>query len=849
MAAGVQAQRLPPTAVPQSYSLHFTPDLLAATFTGEETIHLTLATPSSTVTLNSVDLLISDVQAGNASIATVPGHASYDTAQEQATLTFAVPLPAGPNTVTLRFAGKLSSQLRGFYLSRSGTHTYAVTQFEATDARRAFPSFDEPALKATFDISVTAPRADEVIGNMDTVADTPTGSTSHTVTFRMTPRMSTYLVAMVVGEFACERTVSDGTPIRVCAVPEKARLTHWAAGDAKSLLAYYNSYFGVRYPLPKLDMIALPDFEAGAMENFGAITFRETALLVDDRSTRDAKKGITETVAHEMAHQWFGDMVTMQWWNNLWLNEGFATWMASKASAHLHPGWGFPEDAAESLDGVMTADAHGTTRAVRAEANTPAEIDQMFDAVTYEKAGAVIGMVENWVGEAPFQKGVQAYLKAHLYANATAEDFWNAETAATHQPVDAVMRSFVDQPGVPLVTVEESSAGKYRVGQSRFALSAGHEDAGSHEAWVLPVCTTGRAGLQACTLLGGKPTDLTAIASPVFADARDKGYFRTLYTPTESEALVREAEVKLTPAERIGFVGNQWALVEAGREPVGSYLDLALALRADPDAVVLDLMLGKLALVDTTIATPAQSAQLHALELANWGPLYYALPAPTEADSEALQSRRALLFTLLGRAGDPGVLREAQRVTKALFAGKDPHDGGTADEAVALAAQGGTPQFYESLQAVALRVEDPGLAEEALHLLPQFRDPALVQRTLEFATSGRVRNQDSWVLLAQLLAQPESREQAWTWVRTHWSAVEAQLTGSSGAHFVEAVGTFCSAGIREQAVSFFAGHPVAASDRSLAQALDRSAACIRTQARQQPELTRWLAEHPSSTQQ
>ena len=848
------AQRLPSAAVPQAYTLHLTPDLQAGTFTGEETIRLTLAKPSRTVTLNSLDLAISDVHAAVSNVrvaraadATLTGTVTYDTANEQATLAFPIPLAAGPNTLTLRFAGKLSSKLRGFYLSHSGPHTYAVTQFEATDARRAFPCFDEPALKATFDISVTAPRGDEVIGNMDVATDHADGPALHVVSFRTTPRMSTYLVAVIVGEFACEKTSSEGTPIRVCAVPEKGKLTHWAAAEAKSLLAFYDGYFGIRYPLPKLDMIALPDFEAGAMENFGAITYRETALLVDDRSTRDAKKGVTETVAHEMAHQWFGDLVTMQWWNNLWLNEGFATWMASKASAHLHPGWGFEEDAAESLDGVMTEDAHGTTRAIRAEANTPTEIEQMFDGVTYQKAGAVIGMVENWVGETPFQQGVQAYLKAHLYANAKAEDFWDAQTAVTHRPVDRVMRSFIDQPGVPLVQVDGFADGPLVVRQTRFAVSP--EAAGElRTPWQVPVCVAGGERSEVCALLGAAAEPLPRGSSPAFVDAHDKGYYRTLYSQEQTVALTAAAEHELTPAERVGLIGNEWAMVDADREPVGRYLDMALALRAEGNAVVLDLLLGKLAQVDTVIATPAQAAQLRQLELSTWGPLYRALPAPAETDSEALQSRRALLFTLLGRADDPAVLREAQRVTEALFAGKDPHDGGTADEAVALTARHGSAQLYGSLQAVSQNVKDPGLAEEALRLLPQFRDPALVQRTLEFATSGQVRNQDSWVLIAELLSEPESREQAWVWVQAHWPAVASQLTGSSGAHLVEAVGTFCSARLRSEAQSFFAQHPVKASDRVLAQALDHSAGCIRTRERQQPQLAVWLAEHQPAAQ-
>ena len=486
-AMAMHAQRLPGGVQPEHYVLRLTPDLKTASFTGDEAIDVTLSQPSSSITLNAAEIDFKTVTATVAGKES-PAQVALDKDKQQATFTFASPLPAGPVTLKIAYSGILNGQLRGFYLSKTERRNYAVTQFEPTDARRAFPSFDEPAMKATFDITLTVDKGDTAISNTNIVSDVPTAQGRHTIHFAVTPKMSTYLVAFLVGDFECVSGSADGVPIRSCATPDKVALGKYALSAAEFVLHYYDTYFGIKYPMPKLDMIALPDFEAGAMENFGAITYRETDLLIDEKTaSENDKKNVAQVVAHEMAHQWFGDMVTMQWWNNLWLNEGFATWMENKPVAAWKPEWKIPEDVAEGLNSTLNLDAQKVTRTIRAEANTPDEINEMFDGITYGKAGAVLGMVENYLGEETFRQGVHNYLNAHIYGNATAEDFWGAQTENSHKPVDKIMSSMVAQPGEPLLTFDRANNGKVTVSQERFFLNA-KDATGAEQTWTIPVC-------------------------------------------------------------------------------------------------------------------------------------------------------------------------------------------------------------------------------------------------------------------------------------------------------------------------------------------------------------------------
>ncbi len=721
-----------------------------------------------------------------------------------------------------------------------------MTQFEATDARRAFPSFDEPALKATFDVTLVVDAGDTAISNMKIVSDRAgPAAGKHTVQFATTPRMSTYVVAFLVGDFKCTEGKSDGLPIRVCATPDKVGLTRFALGAAKQTLRDYNRYFGIKYPLSKLDLVAVPDFAAGAMENFGCITFRETALLVNKRDgTLPAKKEVAETVAHEMAHLWLGDLVTLAWWDNLWLNEGFATWMETKEAAKEHPKWRIEQDAAVGKNRTMDEDASRTTRAVRARAETPAEINEMFDDIAYDKAGAVIAMVENWVGEEAFRKGIQAYVAAHQYGNATAEDFWNAQTRVSGLPVDTVTKSFVEQPGVPVVTLTSGGAGVPAT-QHRFFLSGAARETSlvgvADQEWTIPVCIKSAS----CQLLTAQTRELQAGPGEQFfyANAGDKGYYRTEYALEQLKTIVAHAETSLTPPERIGLLGDEWALMRAGQGPVGEFLDLVLAVKQDPNATVMESALGRVTTIESRIATDEDRERMDKVVRREFGGVYAGLDKGGWFESEEREELRQTLFAALGRAGDPAVLAEAVIETQALLAGQKPTDTAVAAATMALAAAKGNAAMYEKILRLAQSSADPDLKQNALRTLTRFQAPDLVARTLKYAVSDQVRSQDSWMLIAQLLSRRETQDAAWAFVQQHWDEITQRETENSETRIVEAAGAFCTVERRDEVTSFFAAHPVASARRTLAKSIDSIDDCIHLRTTQEPELQRWLDAH------
>ncbi len=488
------AQRLPDIATPENYKLTFTPDLDKATFEGDETITIKVLKATPEITLNAVDISFHDVSITSDGV-TQKAKVTPEKEKEMVVLSVDKPLAAGPATIHITYSGILNNEMRGFYLGKDNEgRKYAATQFEATDARRAYPSFDEPDYKATFDITAVADKDMVAISNGKVASDTPNGD-KHTIRFTPTPKMSSYLAALVVGHFEYIEGSVDGIPIRVWSTPGKKEMGRFALDVAEHVLTYYNNYFAIKYPYGKLDLIGLPDFSAGAMENTACITFREVILLIDEKhGSIGLKKEISSVIAHEMAHQWFGDLVTMKWWDDIWLNEGFATWMSSKPVEAWKPEWHFELDDVSDANQAMNVDSLTNTRPIHQAAETPDQIQELFDGIAYGKAAAVLHMLEAYLGEDTFRAGVNAYLKKHEYANATAADFWDAQAKTSKKPVDQIMPTFVEQAGVPIINLKSQCSGSstsVTVEQKRYYSDRAKYEAANDQLWQIPIVPEG----------------------------------------------------------------------------------------------------------------------------------------------------------------------------------------------------------------------------------------------------------------------------------------------------------------------------------------------------------------------
>jgi aminopeptidase N len=822
---------LPKTVVPVRYALDLIPDLDRLTFSGSEVIDIDVSEPAAHVTLNAFDLTISSAAVDGEAAAAIAFHADAQTV----TFDFPHPVAAGRHQLQVAFAGRINPFPRGlFYVdypdnteggesgrALGGRRRMISTQLEPADARRIFPGFDEPVFKAGIALSVTVPQASMAVSNMPVASEEPAGEGRKRVAFRPAPRMSTYLFVLAVGDLERITADVDGVTVGVVATHGKAGHGQYALDTARDLLRYYNDYFGTAYPLPKLDLIALPGGFGGAMENWGGITFFESYLLFDPAvSAGDHRRRIFEIIAHEMAHQWFGDLVTMAWWDNLWLNEGFASWMEAKAADILHPEWQTWLNSGVEKRSAMDQDARRTTHPIQQPIANESDAMAAFDDITYVKGQAVIRMLENYVGEDVFRAGIRAYMRKHGYGNTTTADLWSALQAASGKPVTAIAAGFTEQGGVPLVVAQASCAdGAQQVAlrQERFTI---HDPAPKEQHWQVPVARGGIGGKPGETLLldGAAGFSAGRCGDPVKLNFGDVGYYRVQYDAALQAALSGSID-RLPPADRAGFLGDTWALVEAGRVAPAAFFELADRMSGDENRAVASQIISALGRIDRLQWGRPERAAFHAYGRTLLQPLFDRIgwdAAPAEAADTA--RLRESLITVLGNYGDEAVLAEAKRRFAEFV--RDPASLPTAlrDPVANLAGRAADRATYGALLAMARRTTSADERSRYYVAAASALDPDLARETLALTLTDELPTTLVSEVISTAASAGEHRDLAWDFVKTNFEKLSARMGPSFQDHFpAELLTVFADAAHAQELADFAPAHATSGGRTTAAQ--------------------------------
>ncbi|MEN8182494.1 MAG: M1 family metallopeptidase [Myxococcota bacterium] len=784
---------------------------------------------------------------------------------ERETLEIRLPerIGVGSARLSLRFSGRLRDDLRGLYYARGARHAYAFTQLEATDARRFFPCFDEPVMKARFQLSVTTAAAHTVLSNSKIKRTERLSDGRKTVHFGRTPPLSTYLLALAVGALEGSRTVRCGeTPIRVWHVPGKRALTAFALEAGRECLARLERYFGLPYPYEKLDLVAVPDFEAGAMENAGAVFFRETLLLSDPRTlTHQERKRVAEVVCHELAHMWYGDLVTMAWWDDLWLNEAFATWMAFQVVDDWKPEWRMWNDFQHYRSAALELDALDNTHPIYVEVASPAEATENFDLITYEKGASVVRMIERYLGPRAFRAGVRRYIRRHREGNTVAADLWQALSEASGQDVAPVVRAWIEREGFPVLSTKRQQRGRrtrLALRQERFhgapARTRARAERRECERTRWPIPVVARVGTpqsrrtrlvrglverqrQALDLGPGEPRF-------VYANADEGSFFRPLHEAGELQRLAAHLG-ELEAVERMGLLGHQWALVRAGLAGIDGYLSLVDAAGDEEDPDVLLTLHGPLGFLDHQVAAQAGGdapQQLRGRLIERFAPALESLGLRGRR-SGGLEARlrRAALFGIVGGIAEwePAVA-EAARQCDAYLLDRRAVDPNLVDPVVQLAARHGDSGLFARLHQSVEGAETPQDRRRLLLALAEFRAPRLVDRALGLTLSGEVPTQDVAILLARLLANPGANLRAWPFLKRNWEALHRRMPPMLVTRVIDATPALRTPAHRREVAAFFKTHPVPTGQRAVRQALERFDRNRELRRRAAPGLRAWL---------
>lgn len=812
--------RLTTDVVPKRYEIRLKPDLEAFVFEGEETIELILKRPTKSLTLHSKELDIESAQVIGKGAPMLARKISYDEKAETATFTFERGLPHGDVQLKLVFRGILNDKMHGFYRSsflHEGAQKHiATTQFESTDARRAFPCFDEPAMKAVFDVSLTVPSGSTAISNTMPIDIAEHEGGYKTVSFAPTPVMSSYLLAFIVGDFEhIERKSTDGVLVRVFTTPGKKHQAEFALDCAVKIVSFFNEYFAIPYPMPVLDLIAIPDFAAGAMENWGAITYRESALLVDpEHSSTMNKQWVALVIAHEIAHQWFGNLVTMEWWTHLWLNEGFASYIEYLAVDHIFPKWDIWTQFLHADHGAaLSADGLKNTHAIEVDVHHPSEITAVFDAVSYSKGASIIRMLADYLGEKDFRDGLRHYLKTHAYANAETKDLWNALQKVSGKPVGKIMANWTGKPGYPLLTVSEKGK-SFELKQSRFFASPLSEKRTNDTTlWQIPVSFQ-----KGKMLVSGRTAKLQKTTGVLKLNLGESSFFRTSY-PRSMQTLIGKSirTMSLKTRDRLGLVRDMMALAEPGKLSTVDGLEFARHYKKETEYVVWTEIASGLGRIHSLIAHEAFRGRLERFALDIFSDIGKKMHWDTKPKDHSQALLKVLILGSLGKYGDKKTVARAQQ----MFAKPEKIPADLRGIVYSIVAKHGGQKEYAKLmkmyRAAPLHEEKNRIGAA----LGNFRQKELLKKTLNFAISKEVRPQDTTRMIAAVSTNPEGNDLAWAFIKKNWKLfLERYGASRDTSNLLAPMAVSASVKRAKDIEHFIKKNPAPGTERTVSQVLE-----------------------------
>ena len=797
--------KLPKEVVPTEYSVRIVPNIDNFTFAGTEIVKLKVGSRVREFVLNALEL---KTEAASVDGKELPVSAmKIDRENELLTLTLSSELAPGDHTLALRFSGKINQQGQGlFYMhyqeQGSGARKVMLgTQFEATDARRFFPCWDEPAFRARFQLAVVVPENWLAVSNMPIESEKKTAGGKE-VRFAMTPPMSSYLNVFVAGELDVIESRVGATQIRIIATKGNAELGRYGLESAAQILQYYNDYFGAPYPLPKLDQIALPGGFGGAMENWGGITYYEPTLLFDPQnSSSETKQSIYEVLAHEMAHQWFGDLVTMAWWDNLWLNEGFASWMGSKCTARFNPQWEvwlerqMPRDPTRRIgiakEAAMESDARSTTHPIQQPVATEAQANSAFDDITYKKGQSFLRMLESFLSEEVFRDGIRQYINAHKYSNTTTADLWNALSEASKKPIGEIATGWTEQPGFPVVKVQREAAGKVQLTQERFTVNFKNAPP---LVWKIPLTYSVVGEAPATLLMTGKTASLENVPADraIKLNVNGAGNYRVEYD-VPSWKLLLDVLPKLGAEDRVNLLSDAWALVQADRAPVSLYFGLVQKLPASTDIAEREQIINVLDFINGLLIANSEREKFERYARSLLRPTFETLGLePSAGEPPSAGRLRAGLISTLGQLKDPEIIAGCRERFEKYVADRTSLAPDLRPPVLAVVGHYADEKTWNKLHELGLKTSSMEEKQNYYNALAQATDPKLVKKTLAIVLTDELPTSRAVFLVGRVARDSGHPDLAWEFAARNMKALLTKIDAANANRYAPSLFTFFS---------------------------------------------------------